>query len=404
MKNKQHTAVSQIGIIIPAAGFGTRMGANQPKQFLELVHRPILIHTIAAFLEHKSLPCIAVALPDSHFETAKNDILSFFAQRKEDRLLFTRGGKTRQQSVYNGLQTLPKNIQYILVHDGARPLISSPVIDRCIQGIIDNGAVIAAVPVKDTLKKVDSAIITDTVNRDNLWQAQTPQAMRRDLLEQAYRHAQATGFAGTDEASLLEHASIPVGVVEGSEHNIKITRPGDLTIAAGLLQIKSTTMKIGHGFDAHQLAENRKLILGGVEIPHSMGLDGHSDADVVTHALIDAILGALGKGDIGRLFPDTDDSYKGINSLKLLSQVITLVKDNNLQMGNADITIICQQPKLANHLTRMQTNLARTCNTLPENINIKATTTEKMGFTGRSEGISTHAVVLLRQSARGCAE
>ena len=387
---------SAIGVVLPAAGFGSRMGTDVPKQFLELAGEPILIRTIRVFLDHPDVDVIAIVLPAEHLDTARKQILDSFAQNQEQ-LLFTIGGDTRQQSVHNGLDALPADIYGILVHDGARPMLTTAVIDRCIEGINEHGAVIAAVPVKDTLKEVEQTTITRTVNRARLWQAQTPQAMRRELLEQAFAHAAATDFIGTDEASLLEHAGIAVHVVEGSEQNIKITRPDDLVLASGLLQKGKTVMKIGHGFDAHQLVEERKLILGGVEIPYHLGLAGHSDADVLTHALMDAILGALGAGDIGRHFPDSDDNYRGADSLKLLEHVMELAHAQNIELGNCDLTIICQQPKLAPYLAAMKTHLAAACDTAEENINIKATTTEKMGFTGRGEGISAHAVVLMQE-------
>ena len=187
-------------------------------------------------------------------------------------------------------------------------------------------------------------------------------------------------------------------VVEGSERNLKITRPGDLQVAAALLG-EALPMRIGHGFDAHRLVAGRKLILGGVTIDFELGLDGHSDADVVAHALTDALLGALGLGDIGRHFPDSDPAYKGIDSLLLLTRVAQLTDERGWRLGNADLTIVCQRPRLAPHLAAMQANLARACRVEPGAINIKATTTEKMGYTGRGEGISAHAVVLLKESA-----
>ncbi len=392
------TAVKQkisIGVVLPAAGFGSRMGTAVPKQFLELAGEPILIRTIQIFLDHPAIDVVAVVLPAEHLDTARKQILDFFSQDQQQ-LLFTIGGDTRQQSVQNGLNALPADLYGILVHDGARPMLTPAVIDCCIEGINKHGAVIAAVPVKDTLKEVEQTIITRTVDRTRLWQAQTPQAMRRELLEQAFAHAAATDFIGTDEASLLEHAAIEVHVIEGSEQNIKITRPDDLALASGLLQKGKTAMKIGHGFDAHQLVEDRKLILGGVEIPYHLGLAGHSDADVLTHALMDAILGALGAGDIGRHFPDSDDNYQGADSIKLLEHVMELARAQDMQLGNCDLTIICQQPKLAPYLAAMKTHLAAACKTAEDNINIKATTTEKLGFTGRGEGISAHAVVLLQ--------
>jgi len=388
-------SVSTVGAIIPAAGFGTRMGTDIPKQFLELAGEPILVRTIRIFLEHPSICPVVVVLPAEHLESGREQLLPAFDDQLQQQLIFTPGSDTRQQSVHNGLSALPAAVEGVLVHDGARPMVTVEVIDRCIEGIKAHGAVIAAVPVKDTLKEVDQSSILSTVDRSGLWQAQTPQAMRRKLLEQAFLHAEATRFIGTDEASLLEHAGIPVSVVEGSEQNIKITRPEDLAVASGLLQKGSTLMRIGHGFDAHQLVEGRKLILGGVEIPYHLGLAGHSDADVLTHALMDGILGALGEGDIGRHFPDNDDSFLGADSLKLLERVMELAREKNMQLGNGDLTVICQRPKLAPHLAVMQANLAAACETAVENINIKATTTEKMGFAGRGEGISAHAVVLM---------
>jgi 2-C-methyl-D-erythritol 4-phosphate cytidylyltransferase/2-C-methyl-D-erythritol 2,4-cyclodiphosphate synthase len=393
------TAVKQnvsIGVVLPAAGFGSRMGTATPKQFLELAGEPVLFRTLRVFLQHPSINVVAVVLPADHLKPARKQILHSFPDHLQQ-LVFTTGGTTRQQSVRNGLNALPADITGILVHDGARPMLISAVIDRCIEGINSHGAVIAAIPVKDTLKEVYKTTVIRTVDRSLLWQAQTPQAMQRELLEQAFAHATATGFSGTDEASLLEHAGIPVYVVQGSEQNIKITRPEDLAVASGLLQEERAPMKIGHGFDAHQLVEGRKLILGGVEIPSSLGLAGHSDADVLTHALMDAILGALGAGDIGRHFPDNDDRYLGADSIKLLETVMELARRRNMHLGNGDLTIICQQPKLAPHLAAMQANIAAACDTATANINIKATTTEKMGFTGRGEGISAHAVVLMQQ-------
>ena len=383
------------GVIIPAAGFGSRMGTDIPKQFLELAGESILIRTLRVFLDHPAIDSVVVALPVEHLESGKKQIFDTFSTDQQQ-LIVTCGGDTRQQSVYNGLTALPASIKGVLVHDGARPMLAAAVIDRCIAGIQEHGAVIAAVPVKDTLKEVDGTRVLRTVDRARLWQAQTPQAMQRQLLEQAYRHADDTRFSGTDEASLLEHAGITVAVVEGSEQNIKITRPEDLAIASGLLQTETTMLKIGHGFDAHRLVEQRKLILGGVDIPYHLGLAGHSDADVLTHALMDAILGALGAGDIGRHFPDTDDNYRDADSLELLARVMKLAHEQQLQLGNADMTIICQKPRLAAHLPTMRANLARVCNADENRINIKATTTENMGFAGRGEGISTHAVVLMQ--------
>jgi 2-C-methyl-D-erythritol 4-phosphate cytidylyltransferase/2-C-methyl-D-erythritol 2,4-cyclodiphosphate synthase len=384
---------TDLGVILPAAGCGSRMGAAQPKQFLELAGMPVLVRTVLVFLNHPAVSAVVTVLPLKQLEFVQELLHPYLNPVQQENLLFTAGGATRQDSVRKGLQALPSAIARILVHDAARPLVSTAVIDRCLAGMEAHGAVLAAVPVKDTLKEVAEHRIRRTVDRSSLWQAQTPQGMRRELLEQAYQRAEADCFLGTDEASLLEHAGIPVAVVMGSEANIKITRPDDLRIAAGLLRQEDETMRIGQGFDAHCLTAGRKLILGGVEIPYHLGLAGHSDADVLVHALMDAILGALGLGDIGRHFPDTDEQYRGADSLVLLAQVMDMVRARKMRLINADITVICQQPKLAPHIPLMQDKLKVIC--AAEQLNIKATSTEKMGYTGRGEGISSQAVALL---------
>jgi len=384
------------GVVIPAGGIGARFGPALPKQFLDLAGLPILVHTCRAFLDLETIHCLVVVAPADHIQHTIDLLHSHLSSSQIDRIRITTGGVTRQDSVQAGLNELPAEIGLVLVHDAARPLVDQATILRCLHGAAQFGAVIAAVPVKDTLKKVfASGIIEKTIDRSGLWQAQTPQAAQRPLLEKAFNEAQRRKFIGTDEASLLEAAGIPVQVVEGSERNLKITRPEDLQVAFALLT-KEQTMKIGHGFDAHRLVTGRKLILGGVTIDFEQGLDGHSDADVVAHALTDALLGALGEGDIGRHFPDSDQQYKGIDSLLLLTHVCQLMAARHYRLGNADLTIVCQRPKLAPHLAAMEANLARCCRVAPEAINVKATTTEKMGYTGRGEGIAAHAVVLVR--------
>ena len=394
-----HTVQPPAGVIIPAGGTGSRFGHSTPKQFLDLAGTPVLVRTCRAFLELSAIRLVVVAVPAAHREAALALLARHLDADAMARLRVTVGGATRQDSVRAGLRMLPADIGLVLVHDAARPLVDRATIERCLDTAHRCGAAIAAVPVADTLKQVDPVgRIVHTVDRSSLWQAQTPQGARRNLLERASAEADRTGLVCTDEAALLEAAGMPVQVVEGSGRNLKITRPGDLQVAAALLGEKMP-MKIGHGFDAHRLVAGRKLILGGVTIDFELGLDGHSDADVVAHALTDALLGALGLGDIGRHFPDSDPAYKGIDSLLLLVRVVQLAEERGFCLGNADLTIVCQRPRLAPHLAAMQTNLARACRVEPGAINIKATTTEKMGYTGRGEGISTHAVVLLKESA-----
>ena len=372
------------------------MNLDHPKQYHLLAGVPLLVHTVRAFHRNSHIGSIIVVVP-ADWQDKTRYLLDDFGL-SDDRVTIVAGGERRQDSVLAGLSLLTEAVDIVLVHDGARPLISEDLINRCYQGALCHGAVIAAIPVKDTLKRcaADRTVAT-TVDRENLWQAQTPQAARLHLLQRAY--ALNGDRNVTDEASLLELAGIPVTVVEGAETNIKITRPDDLAVAEKIMQTTPQKQtRIGHGFDAHRLVPDRKLILGGVRIPHPKGLAGHSDADVLTHALCDAILGALGRGDIGRHFPDSDPRYHGISSLTLLEQVSQLMVEAGFSLANADITLICQEPKVAPFVQEMCVLLARACCAEPGRINVKATTTEEMGYTGRREGISCHAVVLLETS------
>lgn len=385
---------------MPAGGTGTRMssrtGGQLPKQFLLLNGIPILARSCLAFLEIEAVHALVVAAPADYYQQTQTILQQYLSHDQWAKIRLVHGGATRQDSVAAGLRALPDNVELVLVHDAARPLIDQETIGRCILAAMQHGAAIAAVPVHDTLKLSDGKnCVLRTVDREGLWRAQTPQAARRDLLDRAFAEALQKNISLTDEAALLEAMDIPVHLVEGSARNLKITLPEDLRLASALLEEESS-MNIGHGFDAHRLVESRKLILGGVEIKHPKGLDGHSDADVVTHALCDALLGALAEGDIGRHFPDTDPQYRGINSLLLLEHVYQKVREKGLHLHNADVSILCQAPKLAPHIPAMRANLARACATGPERINIKASTTEKMGYIGREEGIACHAVVLLR--------
>lgn len=371
------------------------MNLDHPKQYHLLGGVPILVRTVRAFTEVDYIRRIVVVVPATMIDQTRTLLAGYGLEAPN--LTIVAGGRRRQDSVKAGLDTLDATTEIVLVHDGARPLVSREIIARCYQAALAAGAAIAAVPVKDTLKKADTdGQVTGTIDRSSLWQAQTPQVAGRELLERAFR---INGDADvTDESSLLEKAGIPVTVVEGAESNIKITRPEDLALAEKILgRSTGQGLRIGHGYDAHRFAENRKLVLGGVSIPHSHGLAGHSDADVLTHALCDAILGALGEGDIGKHFPDSNAAFAGIYSITLLDQVIRLAVERGYFVVNADITLVCQAPRLAPFLEEMKEKIGKTCRVAPDVMNIKATTTEGMGFTGRQEGIGCHAVVLLQK-------
>jgi len=380
------------------------MGLGTPKQFTCLAGIPLLIHTLRAFEQVAAISAIIVAAPADFLKNTRQLVEQYGLHKVK----VVAGGKLRQDSVKAGLAHVPPECDLVAVHDGARPLISPELIGACLKAAQKNGAAMAAIPVKDTIKEVtDKQFIVRTIDRKTLWQAQTPQVVRTDTLRKAFAVAAEKSFIGTDEASFLELINVQMSVVEGSEQNIKITRPDDLLIAEAILMKKeqagnplpAQSFRIGHGYDAHRLVAGRPLILGGIEIPHPTGLLGHSDADVLTHALCDAILGALGTGDIGKHFPDTDPSYKNISSLKLLAQVMQTAIKQGYTLGNADITVIAQAPKLASHFPAMREKLAAVCHADLSAINLKGTTTEKMGFTGREEGIAAHAIVMLQRQA-----
>jgi len=377
------------------------MGGVTPKQFRRLRAKPILVRTVEAFRRSGCFQAIVLTIPAAHIPEASK-LLAEHGLAGACHVV--QGGETRQDSVRAGLAALDSAIEVVLVHDGVRPLVGQALIADCLAAVRVHGAAIAAIPVKDTIKEADGPVIAKTVDRNRLWRAQTPQGARVELLRQAYLSADRDHFTGTDEASLLERIGCPVAIVEGSESNIKITLPEDIAMAEALLASQDpappAAVRIGHGYDAHRLVPGRALILGGVVIPHSVGLLGHSDADVLTHALCDALLGAIGAGDLGRHFPDSDPQYKGIDSLRLLAQVVALAAERGFVLANADITVVAQRPKLAPHLPQMQKNLAGVCQVSSTAINIKATTTETMGFTGREEGMACHAVVLLAPRTR----
>ena len=377
-------------MMVAAAGGSTRMG--QPKQHIQLGRYPVLIHTLLALQSADAVDeILLIARPE--------DIDTFMAQAAEAGITKLRtavaGGATRQQSVANGLAALPAETTLVGVHDGARPLIDPNTVAAVIEAAAECGGAAVAVPVKDTLKRTDAdGIIIDTPDRANLWRVQTPQVFDRAALCAAMEAAMAEGKDYTDDCQLMEAAGHKVKLVTGLDTNLKLTTPEDIALAKALMK-ESKDMRIGHGYDVHKLVEGRDLILGGVKIDYEKGLLGHSDADVLTHAVMDALLGAAALGDIGKLFPDNDPAYKGADSIMLLRHVAKRVGEEGYTIGNIDATILCQRPKLAPHIPQMRQIIADACGIDVTCVSVKATTEEGLGFTGSGEGIASHCVCLL---------
>jgi len=303
------------------------------------------------------------------------------------------GGAERRDSVWAGLQEVSAGTAIVLVHDAARPFISRETISACIAAVQRHGAAVVAMPVADTLKQATpDGMVAGTVPRARLWGAQTPQGFKYQLLFTAYQQAIAENWAVTDDASVMERAGHRVALVEGNAMNFKITRPDDHAIAERLL---GNGMRVGFGYDVHRLVTDRALVLGGVTVPHSHGLLGHSDADVLTHAIMDALLGAAALGDIGQHFPDTDPQYRGIASLALLSDVVLLLNEAGYTPTSLDATLVAQTPRLAPFIPEMQTRLAATLGIRPERVSVKATTTEGLGFVGENAGMAAYATACI---------
>lgn len=367
--------------ILVAAGSGSRFGGETPKQFLPLLGRPVLRHAAEALAPHVDLlQPVGDAGP---IDAALSGL---------DHLPTVPGGATRQQSVLAGLEALvPHAPDVVLVHDAARPHIPPGTIPALLDALDCFSGAIPAAPVADTLKRVADGVIQQTVSRDALFRAQTPQAFRFAALLAAHRdHAAAQA---TDDAALLE-ATGEVAIVPGSEDNIKLTFPAD---RARLERIMAASFvpRVGTGFDVHVLAEGRPLMLCGIRVPHERGLAGHSDADVGIHALCDAIYGALAEGDIGRHFPPSEAAWKDADSARFLAHAASRIAARGGVLTSADVTLICERPKIAPHAAAMRARLAEILAVDIGCISVKATTTERLGFTGRGEGIAAQAVVAI---------
>ncbi len=372
------------------------MGTHIPKQFLDLAGRPVLAWTLTAFERADHIDRVVLVVGQEDIDTCREQ----FGNKKFSKVVdVVGGGAERQDSVACGLQVIPQNADVVAVHDGARAYITPKDINAVVLAAAERGAAVLGIPVTDTVKRVQDDQIIETLDRAALRAVQTPQAFRREVIFRAHRAARESGYLGTDDTALVERLGEAVTIVPGRADNIKITSPEDLDRGLYILEKRgdvTPALRIGQGYDAHQLVENRALILGGVHIPHEKGLLGHSDADVLIHVIIDALLGALGAGDIGRLFPDTDAAYKDISSLTLLARVARILKESHAQVLNVDATVMAQRPKLSPYIEQMRENMARALDVPVDLISVKATTTEHLGFVGREEGIAAQAVALIK--------
>jgi 2-C-methyl-D-erythritol 4-phosphate cytidylyltransferase/2-C-methyl-D-erythritol 2,4-cyclodiphosphate synthase len=384
----------RVHVILAAGGTGTRMGAGLNKIFLEAGGKSILLRSMQLF-EGIIDRMVIVCRPEDEQQISRIVSLSGVSYQ----VSLAHGGESRQHSVLNGLKSLgadPDDI--VLVHDAARCLTPVEVTLDILESCRSKGSGVAAVPAVNTMKYADGdKYVLHTADRTNLYEIQTPQGFRFAQLYDSYIKAEKDGFIATDDASVAEHAGIRVHLVRGSKKNIKVTEKEDLVMINALLQQDTPPFRIGMGYDVHRLTEGRKLILCGIEIPHTLGLLGHSDADVALHALMDAMFGAAALGDIGRHFPDTSDEYKGISSVLLLKEAIRKVREAGYEFVNADITIAAQKPRISPYIPEMIRKVSETLSCDAVQVNIKATTTEKLGFEGREEGISAQAVCLLRR-------
>jgi 2-C-methyl-D-erythritol 4-phosphate cytidylyltransferase / 2-C-methyl-D-erythritol 2,4-cyclodiphosphate synthase len=381
--------MASIYTLVVAAGRGSRFGGAVPKQYLSFGGATVLRHTVTALAKHPRVSNVLVAI------------------RPEDKGLFDRtvsglpvlgpvvGGPTRQDSVRLGLEALASyRPAHVLIHDGARPFPDSELVDRVIDGLVRASAVVPCLPLRDTIKRVEHGVIRGTIDRSALWRAQTPQGFHFEAILSAHRAA--VGHDLTDDAAVAEAAGLAPLLVDGSEDNLKVTTMEDLAAADRLFMARRGDVRVGQGFDVHAFGPGDRVRICGVEIPHEANLVGHSDADVGLHALTDAVLGAIGAGDIGTHFPPSDPRWRGSSSDRFLRHAAALVGERGGSVAAVDVTIICERPKIGAYRTAMIDRVAAILGIAPDRVSIKGTTTDRLGFTGRGEGIAAQAIATVR--------
>jgi len=387
--DKIRSLIRHVSAIIAAGGRGLRFGAGQPKQLALLAGRSILQRSVDAFVNSDAIADVIVALPPD-LAAAPPEYL----RARTKPVIVVEGGNRRQDSVRHAFERASREADVIVIHDAARPLVSNEVIRRTVDAAAAAGAAIAAMRASDTVKRADATgRIVETLNRDEIYLAQTPQAFRVDVL----RDALAIADDVTDEAALAERAGHAVQLVDGDPRNLKITTPDDLALAERLLGASAgvPALRIGNGYDLHRLVDGRPLVLGGVTIQFEKGLLGHSDADVICHAVTDAILGAAGAGDIGRHFPDTDPGWKDADSVDLLRRAAAIVAAAGFGVVNIDVVVIAQRPRLAPHVDAIRARVADAIGCDPSQVSVKGKTNEGVDSIGAGESIAAHAVALV---------
>ncbi len=386
------TALPQVAAIVVAAGRGERFGASVAKPFLMLGGQPVLVHAVRAVEGCPLVSQIVVVVSPAEISQTRA-LLAAHGCHKVTAVV--PGGRERQDSVAAGLAQIGE-VDAVVIHDGVRPFAAPETVTAVVTAALASGAATAGVPSRETVKQVEGTDIIATLDRAHIWIAHTPQAFRANLLRAAHQRAHEDGTRARDDAALVERLGHRVRIVEDSPLNLKITVPDDLALAEGhLRRAGAVPVRTGLGVDAHRFAENRRLILGGVEIPAPRGLAGHSDADVLTHAIMDALLGGAGLGDIGQRFPPGDPQYKDADSLRLLAKVVELVASAGWKVAHVDTVVLAETPRISPYVERIREQLAGVLGVTPQAVSVKATTLEGMGAFGRGEGIAVQAIATL---------
>ncbi len=391
---KEYKKKKKVIAIITAAGAGKRLKGQVKKQFRSIVGKPVVARTLDVFEEVRMIDEIILALPGGTEDYCRKNIINKYGYKKNIRIV--KGGARRQDSVFNALKQVEGDCRIVVIHDGVRPFVTKEMIEDSVRKAEKYGASMAAVPLRDTIKKADSnGFVLKTLSREKIWRTQTPQSFRYDLIMTAHEKSRKNGFHATDDAVLVERLKKKVKIIGGSYGNVKITTAQDLKLAEAMLKGKDT--RYGIGYDVHRLVTGRELVLGGVKIPFKKGLLGHSDGDALVHSICDALLGAMGKRDIGVYFPDTDNRYRGISSIILLSKVVGMLLKAGYAVNNADSMIIAQEPKMSGYVNGMRKVIAHELKTKTGNVAIKATTNEGLGLIGKGKGIAAYSVVSIRK-------